>query len=212
VLEEHGVTIRGGDELERFEGLDGHVRKVVTKGGAEFDADLVVIGVGVTPDVTLARGAGLELGEAGGVKTSARLEASHPDVYAAGDIAEYDSVVHGRPLRIEHWDVAFNQGKTAALNMLGRNVDHEEIPYFYSDLADWSSMEYVGPGSGRVVVRGSIDDGNFTAFYLGDDGAVTAALTVGRSDDLEPARRFIREKAAPDARALADESSDLAAL
>jgi 3-phenylpropionate/trans-cinnamate dioxygenase ferredoxin reductase component len=212
VLEEHGVTIRGGDELGRFEGSDGHVRKVVTKGGAEFDADLVVIGVGVTPDVTLARGAGLELGEAGGVKLSARLEASHPDVYAAGDIAEYDSVVHGRPLRIEHWDVAFNQGKTAALNMLGRSVDHEEIPYFYSDLADWSSMEYVGPGSGRVVVRGSMDDGNFTAFYLGDGGAVTAALTVGRSDDLEPARRFIREKAAPDARALADESSDLAAL
>jgi 3-phenylpropionate/trans-cinnamate dioxygenase ferredoxin reductase subunit len=212
VLEEHGVTIRGGDELERFEGSDGRVRKVVTKGGAEFDADLVVIGVGVTPDVTLARGAGLELGEAGGVKVSAQLEASRPDVYAAGDIAEYDSVVHGRPLRIEHWDVAFNQGKTAALNMLGRNVNHEEIPYFYSDLADWSSMEYVGPGSGRVVVRGSLDDGEFTAFYLGDGGAVTAALTVGRSDDLEAARRFIREKAAPDDRALADESSDLAAL
>jgi 3-phenylpropionate/trans-cinnamate dioxygenase ferredoxin reductase subunit len=96
--------------------------------------------------------------------------------------------------------------------MLGRNVNHEEIPYFYSDLADWSGMEYVGPGTGRPVFRGSMDDGDFTAFYLGDDGVVTAALTVGRSDDLEAARRFIRDKAAPDEAALADPSTELASL
>jgi 3-phenylpropionate/trans-cinnamate dioxygenase ferredoxin reductase subunit len=212
VLTDHGVDIHGGDELDRFEGDGERVRKVITKKGAELDADLVVVGVGVTPDVTLAKGAGLELGESGGVRVSSRLEASCPDVYAAGDIAEYDSVVHGRSLRIEHWDVAFNQGKTAALNMVGRNVNHEEIPYFFSDLADWSSMEYVGPGKGRPVIRGSMDDGEFTAFYVGDDGVVTAALTVGRSDDLEAARRFIREKAAPAEDALADLSADLGSL
>jgi 3-phenylpropionate/trans-cinnamate dioxygenase ferredoxin reductase subunit len=210
-LEDKGVDIHGGDELDRIEG-DGRVRKVITKNGRELDADMVVIGVGVTPDVTLAKAAGLEIGDSGGVKVSSRLEASLADVYAAGDIAEYDSVVHGRRLRIEHWDVAFNQGKTAALNMLGRNVDHEEIPYFYSDLADWSSMEYVGPGKGRNVFRGSMEDGEFTAFYLGDDGVVTAALTVGRSDDLEAARRFIRDKVAPDEAALADVSTDLESL
>jgi 3-phenylpropionate/trans-cinnamate dioxygenase ferredoxin reductase component len=212
VLSDNGVDIHGGDELERFEGDGEHVRKVVTKAGLELDADMVVVGIGVTPDVTLAKAAGLDLGERGGVKVSSRLEASCPDVYAAGDIAEYDSVVHGATLRIEHWDVAFNQGKTAALNMLGRNINHEEIPYFFSDLADWSSMEYVGPGKGRPVFRGSMDDGEFTAFYLGDDGVVTAALTVGRSDDLEAARRFIREKSAPDEAALADPSTDLASL
>jgi 3-phenylpropionate/trans-cinnamate dioxygenase ferredoxin reductase subunit len=212
VLADKGVEIHGGDELERFEGADGRVTKVVTKKGAELDADIVVIGVGVTPDVMLAKGAGVELGESGGVKVSSRLEASCPDLYAAGDIAEYESVVHGRSLRVEHWDVAFNQGKTAALNMLGRNVNHEEIPYFFSDLADWSSMEYVGPGKGRTVVRGSMDDGEFTAFYLGDDGAVTAALTVGRSDDLEAARRFIREKTTPPEGALTDLSTDLESL
>jgi 3-phenylpropionate/trans-cinnamate dioxygenase ferredoxin reductase subunit len=212
VLTDHGVAIHGGDELERFEGDDERVTRVVTKGGVELDADMVVIGAGVMPDVTLARGAGLDLGESGGVKVSARLEASCPDVYAAGDIAEYDSVIHGRPLRVEHWDVAFNQGKTVALNMLGRNVAHEVIPYFYSDLADWSSMEYVGPGSGRPVFRGSMDDGEFTAFYLDDAGVVTAALTVGRSDDLEAARRFIREKSAPDEAALNDLSTELGSL
>jgi 3-phenylpropionate/trans-cinnamate dioxygenase ferredoxin reductase subunit len=212
VLADKGVAIHGSDQLERFEGDGDRVQRVVTKRGAQIDADMVVIGVGVTPDVTLARGAGLELGETGGVKLSSRLEASCPDVYGAGDMAEYDSVVHGRRLRVEHWDVAFNQGKTVALNMLGRNVDHEEIPYFYSDLADWSSMEYVGPGAGRPVVRGSMEGGDFTAFYLDDGGVEVAALTVGRSNDLDAARRFIREKTAPDEGALADVSSDLAKL
>jgi 3-phenylpropionate/trans-cinnamate dioxygenase ferredoxin reductase subunit len=212
VLESNGVDIHGGDEPVRFEGDGERVRKVVTKAGAELDADMVVIAVGVIPDVTLAKAAGLEIGDSGGVRLSSRLEASCPDVYGAGDIAEYDSVVHGRPLRIEHWDVAFNHGKTVAMNMIGRNLSHDVIPYFYSDLADWSSMEYVGPGKGRPVFRGSMDDGNFTAFYLADDGVVTAALTVGRSDDLEAARRFIRDKSAPDERALADPSTDLASL
>src|SRR3954447_1173474 len=118
VLEQHGVAIHGGDELARLEGEDGRIRRVVTQRGAELDADMVVIGAGVTPDLTLAKAAGLELGDSG-VKVSSQLETSVPGIFAAGDIAEYDSVVHGRALRIEHWDVAFNQGKTAALNMLG---------------------------------------------------------------------------------------------
>jgi 3-phenylpropionate/trans-cinnamate dioxygenase ferredoxin reductase subunit len=211
VLEEHGVEVHGGQELERFEGSGGRVRKVVTKAGLELDCDCVVIGAGVSPDVQLARSAGLELGEAGGVKCSSRLESSVPGIFAAGDICEYDSVIHGSPMRIEHWDVAFNQGKTAALNMLGRDQPHDVVPYFFSDLADWSSMEYVGPGSGDTVIRGSLDDGDFTAFYL-DDGKVVAALTVGRSDDLEHARRFISKGATPDPAALADPDTDLGSL
>ncbi|HKF81238.1 MAG TPA: FAD-dependent oxidoreductase [Thermoleophilaceae bacterium] len=210
VLEDHGVEIHGGQELERFEGSDA-VRKVVTKGGLELEGDCVVIGAGVLPEVTLARSAGLELGEAGGVKCSSRLESSVPGIYAAGDVCEYDSPIHGRPMRIEHWDVAFNQGKTAALNLLGRETEHDVIPYFFSDLADWSSMEYVGPGSGEPVIRGSLEDGNFTAFYV-DDDRVTASLTVGRSDDLEHATRFIKERSTPDRAALADEGTDLGSL
>ena len=211
VLEQHGVEVHGGQELERFEGSGDRVEKVVTKSGLEIDCDLVVIGAGVSPDVTLAKGAGLEIGEGGGVVCSARLETSAPGIFAAGDICEYDSPLHGRQLRIEHWDVAFNQGKTAALNMLGRATEHDVVPYFFSDLADWSSMEYVGPGSGEPVVRGSLQDGDFTAFYV-DDGRVTAALTVGRSDDLEHAKRFIVERTQVDPAALSDESKDLSSL
>jgi 3-phenylpropionate/trans-cinnamate dioxygenase ferredoxin reductase subunit len=214
LLEEHGVTIHGRDELERFEG-DGRVAKVVTKNGLELPAELVVIGAGVAPDVQLARGAGLALGEGGGVRCSSRLAASAPGVFAAGDICEYDSPLLGRPLRIEHWDVAFNHGKTAALNMLGRDIPHETVPYFYSVLGDWGELEYVGPARewDEEIVRGSPADGSFTRWYLRDERLV-AALTFGRSDDLDHARRLLVESPTLDAAAraaLADVDSELGA-
>jgi 3-phenylpropionate/trans-cinnamate dioxygenase ferredoxin reductase component len=212
VLEEHGIEIVNSDELDRFEGSDGRLEKVVTKGRRELPCECAVVGCGVVPDVMLARRAGMELGERGGVVCDSRLETSAPGVFAAGDMAEYESVVHdGARLRIEHWDVALRQGETAALNMLGRDAPHEAVPYFFSDLADWSSMEYVGPGSGDPVIRGAIDRGEFAAFYV-DGGRVTAALSVDRSDDLEHARRFIRERTAVTPEQLRNEDTDLAAL
>jgi 3-phenylpropionate/trans-cinnamate dioxygenase ferredoxin reductase subunit len=192
LLESHGVTVHHSDELERFQG-DGRVAKVVTRGGLELPCDAVVIGAGVIPDVQLAQRAGLEIGDRGGVHCSSRLESSVAGVYAAGDICEYESVVHGgAPVRIEHWDVAFNHGKTAALNMLGRDVPHEVVPYFYSVLADWGELEYVGPAYewDEEIVLGSIEDGVFTNWYL-KDGVVKAALTFGRSGDLDHARRLL---------------------
>ncbi len=169
--------------------------KVVTTNGLELAADAVVIGAGVTPDIALAKRAGLEIGERGGVLCSSRLETSVPGVFAAGDIAEYDSPMHGTHVRIEHWDVAFNHGKTAAANMLGGDVPHEVVPYFYSVLADWGELEYVGPAYewDEEVVRGSYEDASFTTWYL-KDGRVVAALTFGRPDDLDTARRLIAER------------------
>ncbi len=194
ILEEHGIEVHGDDGLERFEGADGRVTKVVTTRGLELAADAVVIGAGAVPDVMLAKAAGLELGEGGGVKCSSKLETSAPGIFAAGDMCEYDSVVHGRPLRIEHWDVALQHGRTAALNMLGRGVDHRAVPYFFSDLSDWSAMEYVGPALrwDEEVIRGSLEDAKFSVWYL-DGGRVAGALSVGRSDDLEHARRLVAE-------------------
>jgi 3-phenylpropionate/trans-cinnamate dioxygenase ferredoxin reductase subunit len=213
LLEAHGVTIHGGDELERFDG-DGRVGKVVTRNGLELEAQAVVVGAGVTPDVGLAQKAGLAIGERGGVVCSSRLESSVAGVFAAGDICEYESVVHGGvPVRIEHWDVAFNHGKTAALNMLGRDVPHQEVPYFYSVLGDWGELEYVGPAYewNEEILRGSYEDGNFTNWYL-KDGVVKAALTFGRSDDLDHARRLLAGAGILDEgqrRTLGDPDSDL---
>jgi 3-phenylpropionate/trans-cinnamate dioxygenase ferredoxin reductase subunit len=193
VLERHGVTVHGSQELDRFEGADGRVQKVVTKSGLELPCDFVVIGAGVHPELRLAEQAGLDIGS--GVLTDRFLQTSAPGVYAAGDIAEYDSVVHGSRLRIEHWDVAFNHGRYAALNMLGRQEAYDVLPYFWSDLADWVSLEYVGPARDwdEVWWRGSAGDGNFTAWYV-KDARLAAALTVGRSDDLTVAGMLLKER------------------
>jgi len=215
-LEERGITVYGDDALERFEGADGRVTRVITKAGHELEADAVVMGTGAMPDVMLARAAGLELGESGGIKVDAHLQTSVPGIYAAGDVAEYESVVHGgRRIRIEHWDVAFNQGKTAALNMLGRKQPHDVVPYFFSDLSDWASLEYVGPAHewDREIVRGSPEDGEFIIFYM-QEGRVAGALSVGRSDDLEHARRLLAAETDVAGRVdkLADLSTDLASV
>ena len=213
VLSSHGIEIHGGQDLARFEGDGERVRTAIAESGLEIECDAVVMGVGATPDVMLARAAGLELGEHGGVRCDSRLRTSAPGIFSAGDMCEYDSVVHGGPIRVEHWDVAFTQGRTAALNMLGRDVPHDVVPYFFSDLADWASLEYVGPARewDDEVVRGSIDDAAFSIFYL-DRGRVAGALSVGRSDDLEAARRLIASRA--DVRgsldALRDTDTDLA--
>ncbi len=192
VLEEHGVAVAGPDEVERFEG-DGRVQRVITRGGRSLPADAVVCGVGAIPDVMLARKSGLDLGGLGGVRTTAQLETSMPGLYAAGDMCEYESTIHGRLMRIEHEEVAAAQARTAARNMVGPDRSaHEVVPYFFSDLADWASLEYVGPAPSwdEEIVRGALDDGDFTVFYL-RDRRVEAALTVGRSADLDEARRLI---------------------
>jgi 3-phenylpropionate/trans-cinnamate dioxygenase ferredoxin reductase subunit len=192
VLREHGIDWVAGDGLGRFEGADGRVRRVVTESGRELAADVVVMGTGVVPDVMLARSAGLELAESGGILCSATLATSADRVWAAGDACSYDSMVHGRRLRIEHWEVARAQGAAVAHAILGEERPYDEIPYFWSDLADWCTLEYVGPADSwdREEIRGSVDDGVFSIFYLEGERLV-AALTVGRSEDLDRARELM---------------------
>jgi 3-phenylpropionate/trans-cinnamate dioxygenase ferredoxin reductase component len=213
VLTDHGVKVHGNQELERFEGSGGRIHKLVTKSGLEVECDFVVIGAGVHPDIHLAEQTGIETNK--GVLTDRYLETSADGIYAAGDIAEYDSVVHGDRIRIEHWDVAFNHGKFAAINMLGRQAEYDVVPYFWSDLADWSSMEYVGPATdwNEVWFRGRPEDGNFTAWYV-KDGRVKAALTVGRSKDLSVASDLLKsgEEITHKRGLIEDPDSDLASL
>jgi 3-phenylpropionate/trans-cinnamate dioxygenase ferredoxin reductase subunit len=187
---------------------------MVTKSGLSLAADTVVLGTGAVPDVMLARAAGLELGTTGGVKVDQTLRTSAPGIYAAGDMAEYDSVLHGRPVRIEHWDVAFQQGRAVARAMLGSEDPYAVVPYFFSDLSDWAALEYVGLGGSyeREIVRGSLDDDAFSVWYLSDERLV-GALSVGRSEDLQAARTWVSEGRLPASDAqLADLGTDLSAL
>ena len=212
VLAEHGVELLGGEELDAFEG-DGRVRAVVTKSGRTVEGDMVVVGAGVRPDAMLAQRAGLEVDD--GIVCDARIETSAPGIYAAGDVCSYDSVVHGRRLRVEHWDVALQQGRYAARAMLGETEPYREVPYFFSDLADWVSLESVGPALDwdEVVFRGDLDAGEFSAWYL-HDGRVQGTLAVGRSDDLIHARRLIETGAdvSGQLEALADPDAELEAV
>jgi 3-phenylpropionate/trans-cinnamate dioxygenase ferredoxin reductase subunit len=193
LLESHGVTVHHGEQVERLAG-DGRVSQIVCASGRTVDCDAVVIAVGAMPDVMLARSAGLDLGALGGAACSSRLETSAPGVYAAGDMCEYASVLHGRPLRIEHFEVAAAQGRCAARNMLGAGEDFTEVPYFWSDLADWMTLESVGPadqGWDDEEVRGDLGSGSFSVLYR-KDGALVAAVTVGRSADLDEVRAALK--------------------
>jgi len=192
-LEERGVKIHGGEELEAFEG-DGRVRAVVTKSGLSVECDTVVVGAGVRPDAMLAQRSGIEVGD-GGIVCDSKLRTSAAGIYAAGDCCSYESVVHGRRIHVEHWDVAMQQGMHAARGMLGDESDYDVVPYFFSDLADWASLEYVGPAAewDEEVWRGDREGGEFSVWYL-KDGRVAGALSVERSEDLAEARRLLANR------------------
>jgi 3-phenylpropionate/trans-cinnamate dioxygenase ferredoxin reductase component len=192
-LEEHGVGFHGGETLSAFEG-DGRVRAIVTESGLTVECDAVVVGAGVRPDAMLAQRAGIEVGD-GGIACDSKLRTSAEGIYAAGDCCSYESVVHGRRIHVEHWDVAMQQGMHAGANMLGADADYEVVPYFFSDLADWASLEYVGPAYewDREVWRGSREDGEFSVWYLQGD-RVAGCLSVGRSEELAEARQMIAQR------------------
>ncbi|MGK2936904.1 MAG: NAD(P)/FAD-dependent oxidoreductase [Solirubrobacteraceae bacterium] len=216
LLESKGIRFVGGAEVDRFEGEGPRVERVVLKGGTVLDADAVVLGVGAVPDVMLARAAKLELGPGGGVLCDDRLRTSAPGIFAAGDMCEYDSAIHGRHVRIEHFEVAVAHGKTVAANIMGEDVAHTEVPYFWSDLADWATLESVGPaldGFDEEILRGSVDDGEFTLWLL-REGRLAGALTVGRGGDLDHARRFLTEHTplGDHLAVLADPAADLSAI
>ncbi len=212
LVESKGVEVLGGEELEAFEG-DGRVRAVVTKGGRAIECDTVIVGAGVRADAMLAERAGLEVDN--GIVCDSKLQTSVEGIYAAGDCCSYDSVVHGRRLRVEHWDVAMQQGMHAARNMLGEDRDYDVVPYFFSDLADWASLEYVGPAYewDEEVWRGDADAGEFSVWYL-KDGRVAGALSVERPEDLAEARRLLADGVDVSAAKpqIADAGSDLSEI
>jgi 3-phenylpropionate/trans-cinnamate dioxygenase ferredoxin reductase subunit len=192
LLEAHDVEVVGESSVAAFTGGE-RVEAVQLDDGRSLPADVVVVGVGVLPDVMLARKSGLELGDTGGVRCDAQLRTSAEGVYAAGDVCEYASPLHdGRHVRIEHEDHAERQGETAARNMLGAAEEHRTVPYFFSDLADWASLEYVGGAMewDQEVVHGSMEEGRFSVWYL-DRGRVRGVLAVNGHGELERGRDAI---------------------
>lgn len=200
---ERGVEWRPGSSVRRIIGTD-RVQAVETSAGERIPADLVVVGVGVQPQTELAVSAGLTVGD--GIEVSDTLMTSAPGIYAAGDVASAWHPFYERPLRIEHWANAKFQGTAAGRSILGDTTPYDRIPYFYSDQYDLG-MEYTGwaSPSDRLVVRGSLADRQFVAFWLAE-GRVVAGMNANVWDVAKPIERLIRSRAVVDPDALADSS------
>jgi 3-phenylpropionate/trans-cinnamate dioxygenase ferredoxin reductase component len=200
---EHGVNWRPGTTVRRVIGTD-RVQAIETSAGERIAADLVVVGVGVQPRTELAAGAGLAVAD--GIEVSATLETSVPGIFAAGDVASAWHPFYNRRLRSEHWANAKFQGWAAGRSMLGATDPFDRIPYFYSDQYD-VGMEYTGyaSASDRLVVRGSLADRQFVAFWLAD-GRVVAGMNTNIWDVAKPIERLIRSRAVVDIDAVADPS------
>ncbi len=206
---EHGVSLALGDGVEAFEG-DGEVRAIRTRSGRRIECDFAVVGIGVVPRMELARDAGLKVEN--GVEVDQALRASAPNVYAAGDVANAWHPFYERPVRVEHWANALNQGPAAARSMLGEEVSYDRIPYFFSDQYE-IGMEYSGYASewDQVVLRGDRNAGEFVAFWL-KDYRVLAGMNVNVWDVNEHVQALIRSRQPVDVDALADTDTPLESL
>ncbi len=206
---EHGVDLRTSVRITGIE-RSGEGALVRLQDGDPVGCDLLVVGVGVEPVVDLAEAAGLDLDN--GIRTDAHLRTSDPSVFAAGDVANADHPVLGRPLRVEHWDTAIKHGRVVAANLLGEDTLHDALPYFFTDQYDLG-MEYVGnpgpDGFDRVVVRGDVSGLDFTAWWLRGD-EVVAGMHVNDWDAIDDVRRLVGRHV--DADRLADESTELSSL
>jgi NADPH-dependent 2,4-dienoyl-CoA reductase/sulfur reductase-like enzyme len=180
---DNGVEFQFGVGAEGFDGDNGKLSSVQLDDGTELPADHVVLAVGATPRTELAEAAGLTLA-GGGVAVDGALRTSAEGVYAIGDIAAHAHPRYGRRIRVEHWANAKGQGEHVADVVLGEAGDYTATPYFFTDQYDLG-CEYRGladPESDELVVRGSLADRDFTAFWLAD-GKVNAAMNVNQWDD-----------------------------
>ena len=130
---EKGVTVKPGEEVTAVESRGG-ATAVTTRGGEQLLVDGVVAGLGIQPNVDLARAAGLKVNE--GVVVDEALRSSDPDVFASGDVAEFFNPALGKQLRVEHEDNANTMGRAAGRSMAGQAVRYDHLPFFYSDLFD----------------------------------------------------------------------------
>jgi 3-phenylpropionate/trans-cinnamate dioxygenase ferredoxin reductase subunit len=206
----HGVDLRAGVGVDRILGAERVTAVVVD--GEGVAADLVVVGVGATPNIALAEEAGIAVDD--GILTDASLRTDAPGVYAAGDVANAFHPVIRRRLRSEHWDNALKGGAVAARSMLGIEASHDSIPYFYTDQFD-VSMELSGypplMRDAELVVRGDLDAREFIAFWV-DDGRVVGGMNVNVPKANRAVQALIRSGDRVDRERLRDENVPLEGL
>lgn len=212
----NGVDLRNASGVSGIEGGAGESAGVVSgvrlSDGELLQADVVVVGIGALPNIELAEAAGLALDN--GILVDESFRSSHPGVFAVGDVANVFHPVLGSHLRVEHWATAKDAGFAAGESMAGRATSYEQIPYFYTDQFDLG-MEYSGYGilaaDAELVVRGSLADREFVAFWLREN-RVVAGMNVNVWDVNETVQALIRSAMPVDPAKLADPAVPLDSL
>jgi len=216
IHQEHGVHLVTHDRVIGFEGRDRGER-VLTAKGAWLDCDLVIVAIGIRPNVDVLSGSGIALDN--GILVDAHCQTSVPQIFAAGDVANILHPLFGR-VRVEHFNNAEKQGRAAARALLGNLQPYDYIYSFWSDQYE-EKIEYVGYASrwDRLVVRGSYESKTFLAFYL-THGIMQAACGLNRGGDpeieadseLRACQQLIGKRVRLSEEALADDRVDLRSL
>jgi 3-phenylpropionate/trans-cinnamate dioxygenase ferredoxin reductase component len=206
---DHGASMIFEDTVAAFEGA-GRVERVTTARGRRIECDFVVVGLGTEPVTELLAGTGAEIDN--GVVVDEYLRTGVEGIYAAGDVANHYHPVFERHIRVEHWQTALKQGPAAALSMLDKGEPYDEIPWFWSDQYE-HNLQYAGFHTewDELVVRGSMEERNFVAFYRKDE-RVRAAVAVNRGRDLRRSIPLIKSQEPVDAARLCDLGVDLRTL
>ena len=212
----HGIQLVTEDKVAGFEGPE-HLIRAITAKGVRIDCDLAVVAIGIEPAIDAFTGSEIALDN--GILVDETCRTSAPDVYAAGDVANHLHPVFGR-LRVEHYNNAEKQGRAAARAMLGDQRPYDDIHTFWSDQYE-AKLEYVGDGRtwDQIVIRGSLANSQFLAFYL-SKGIMKAACGLNRGGDpeldadgeLRACQGLIRAQVAVSEAALADDQVDLRSL
>ncbi|XP_029140402.1 apoptosis-inducing factor 3-like [Protobothrops mucrosquamatus] len=179
MLEAQGVRFHLKTEVARMQGEDGKVTNVVLSNGSVLPADLVVVGIGNTPNTSFVQGSSIKLDRTGSILVDLFMQTSAPSVFAAGDVASFPvALAGGKSTPIYHWQIAQAHGRVAALNMLSRRRPLHTVPFFWTKLQS-KTIRYAGYGTGHTetVPKGDLGQESFLLFYL-RDGWVTAVASL----------------------------------
>ena len=206
----HGVDLRTGTTVDEWHVNAGRVTGVGLSDGTREDADLVLVAAGIDPNLDLPRALGLPI-DGGGVRVDKGLRAA-VNVYAGGDIAFHNHPVLGRPIRVEHWEVAKGHGRGIAASVVGGDAPYTKLPYFWSDQYD-VSLEYRGNAAGddTAAWRGDRRALTFSVFYL-RAGVVEGVLSMNDAKTNEVGGKLIESRRKVDPSALENMDIDLTEL
>uniref|UniRef100_A0AAY4D0X3 Rieske domain-containing protein n=1 Tax=Denticeps clupeoides TaxID=299321 RepID=A0AAY4D0X3_9TELE len=179
ILKDQNVKFYMKDGVSEIRGENGKVKEVLLKCGSVLDADVVVLGIGVTPNSDFLKGSQIATDSKSHVVVDKFMRTNVPDIFSAGDVASFPLTLRQNlQVNIAHWQMAHAHGRIAALNMLNKPTEMNSVPFFWTMLKG-KSVRYAGYGEGytQIVFKGNVEEQKFLAFYI-KEGVVVAAASM----------------------------------